>query len=244
MEEDPWEGESMNLAGGGQTAPGENTLMKGGGGSFEFLVGLKLEKLGKINEAINHYKGLVISNTAVEPALSRLLRVAVKHKLTNTLIPYLNNVVNNSNVIDKAILLRLSANIKIQQEDLSGAMAEFDKIAALNRSDYEVLSAKFSKLFLVINIMQDATLGSDILSDINTYTIIEDELKMKLEIAEFLLEQLMQNNSRGGMGKKTVEVEILPTEYTLYQNYPNPFNPVTTIKYDPVSYTHLTLPTN
>jgi len=28
-----------------------------------------------------------------------------------------------------------------------------------------------------------------------------------------------------------VEVEVIPTEYTLYQNYPNPFNPTTTIRY-------------
>ena len=29
-----------------------------------------------------------------------------------------------------------------------------------------------------------------------------------------------------------IEVEIIPTEFTLYQNYPNPFNPSTTFKYD------------
>ena len=30
---------------------------------------------------------------------------------------------------------------------------------------------------------------------------------------------------------KVVEVELVPTEYTLYQNYPNPFNPITKIRY-------------
>ncbi|MGB5895882.1 MAG: T9SS type A sorting domain-containing protein, partial [Ignavibacteriaceae bacterium] len=28
-----------------------------------------------------------------------------------------------------------------------------------------------------------------------------------------------------------IEVEFVPTEFTLYQNYPNPFNPATKIKY-------------
>ncbi|MBX2977120.1 MAG: T9SS type A sorting domain-containing protein [Ignavibacteriaceae bacterium] len=48
---------------------------------------------------------------------------------------------------------------------------------------------------------------------------------------KYRLKQIDNDGQYSYSNEVEVEIENIPTEYTLYQNYPNPFNPSTTIKF-------------
>jgi len=200
--------------------------------SDDIFTGILLERAGRIDETIKHYKQMISRNYAPGFALARL--AAIKNKYTvNSIQNYFESLLT-VNTGYKLIVLDLLAGIYLGDNNYNQAMQIYNKIIDEYPNSYASVNAKFEKFFATLNYAKNSTIATNILSEIQSLKLAEEEQLMRLEIAEYLLKGV--SNSSESLGKSTnpkqeINALSLPKEYSLFQNYPNPFNPHTHIKY-------------
>jgi tetratricopeptide (TPR) repeat protein len=190
-----------------------------------FLEGILLEKEGKIDEAIDFYKTLIRNNDHANIVLSRLLLIKNKYsrpEITN----YFESLLNNQNKYFGEIK-NLLGDIYLQNNRFDDAMTAYNDAINNSPTSYYGINARFEKLFAYLHIKNDLTTASQILSDIKVLNSKEEEVQMRIQIAENLINSTNKTMEKNGnfVGGN------IPKTYNLFQNYPNPFNPATTIKY-------------
>jgi tetratricopeptide (TPR) repeat protein len=200
-----------------------NNLKKSGNDTF--LEGIKLEKEGKINEAIDFYNNLIIKDDHVNIALARLLLLMNKYSKPE-IKNYFESLVDNQTKYYGKVK-NLIGDIYLQNDQFDDAIASYNSVIKNSPIDYDGINARFEKLFAFLHIKEDPTTALQILSEIKDINSKDDEVQMRINIAENLI-----NGTNNVMRKNANAAEVnIPKTYGLYQNYPNPFNPSTTIKY-------------
>ena len=220
LDYDPWEGIQLRT--------GDPPMVV----SDDIFTGILLERAGRIDETIKHYKQMISRNYTPGFALARL--AAIKNKYTvNSIQNYFESLLT-VNTGYKLIVLDLLAGIYLGDNNYNQAMQIYNKIIDEYPNSYASVNAKFEKFFATLNYAKNSTIATNILSEIQSLKLAEEEQLMRLEIAEYLLKGV--SNSSESLGKSTnpkqeINALSLPKEYSLFQNYPNPFNPHTHIKY-------------
>jgi tetratricopeptide (TPR) repeat protein len=200
-----------------------NTLKKSDNSSF--LVGLKLEKEGKIDDAINFYKDLIQKDILVKASLSKLAYLEKKYSRPE-ITDYFQSLLTSQTKYEGKIR-NLIGDMYLQNDQFEDAIASYNDVTKNNPTEYEGICARFEKLFAYFHIKNDPSIASKILADIKGLNSKDEDVQMRIIVAENLL-----NGQNKALGKNVNSTEVnIPKTYELYQNYPNPFNPITTIRY-------------
>ncbi|MCU7492671.1 MAG: T9SS type A sorting domain-containing protein [Ignavibacteria bacterium] len=238
IEEDPWEGGAIpyvlraESSAGKKTSMNKTNLNDSENIPFNLLEGVKLEKAGKLDDAIAWYKTLVNSEKNQPFAMTELMRIKNKYSRAD-ILSYMEGL---TKVKKNSYLLKLLGDNYLQNNEFDKAIAWFDNAISSSASEKEALDARFSKLFAFINVKKDLGKAQEILSDIKKGKVSDFYFSSRIKIAE----NLMNDPSAYSMNKgekqekygQSSENSGIVTEYALSQNYPNPFNPSTVINYD------------
>jgi tetratricopeptide (TPR) repeat protein len=185
------------------------------------LSGDALERAGRVDDAVNFYKKLIINNNHPGFALTKLIYILKKYN-RNEIVTYLENT-----TIQYPMVQNLLAGIYLQKGQFNKGITTYNNIIANYSDDREGINARFGKVFAYLHIKKDPATASKILSNIKEMNSKDVEVQMRIKIAENLI-----YGNKKAMGKSAnLVVKNIPTTYELYHNFPNPFNPITTIRY-------------
>ncbi len=189
--------------------------------------GLLLEKSGRIEEAVAHYKKMIKDEVYDEYAVTSLSRIKMKKNRSDIKDYFIVLESSNHKMKDKSRFAL--ADFAMYEWDYVKAAEYLDKIIRDSSSIYNIVSAKFNKIFGAINVAKDTALAIEIIEELRTEEMPDGEMSYRLRVAESMVNGYIGNSLFGKAQNR--KSETLPKEYALYQNYPNPFNPTTLINY-------------
>jgi tetratricopeptide (TPR) repeat protein len=190
-----------------------------------------MEKEGKIDEAITHYKNMVASDIACGPALTKIALLTRKNK-KGDIKPYLTDLLDTkTNKNDEVI--NLLANVTLQDGDYAGAMKLYDKVIAEYPDNMTATFARVDKLFAALHVEKNKEKAASLLSELQSMHITDPGLISLLQSANMsIYGESSSYEQRNKAISKADAASSLPKEYSLSNNYPNPFNPATSISYE------------
>src|SRR5690606_35202782 len=173
---DPWSG--IPLKSSGQNVTNEN-LEKDSTNIYDIIAGIRLEANGNIYGAIDHYKNMFRELSHPRFALSRLATIKNRFSI-NSIQNYLaNQLTNNQNY--KAELLNIIAGMYLDEGRYEEAMQLYNLIITGYPNSYFATNALFEKFFAAMHHANDLTLASQILSQLQSLNITNEDFLMRLE---------------------------------------------------------------
>jgi len=140
-----------------------NNLNKSCGNNIS--AGMLLEKQGKIDEAIEYYKKLITKDIYTRAALTNLL--IIKNKYSRPEIgDYFESIANSHNK-HYGNVKNLIGDIYLQNGNFETAITAFDSVIYNCSNDVDGINARFEKLFAYLNIKNNTTIASQLLSELN-----------------------------------------------------------------------------
>lgn len=223
---DPWGGPGSMIKNEPDVPFQNSSISKTHEGSFsQFFKGFKLEKEGKIDKAVEHYKNMLSSNEYTSYALTSLYSLKNKYNKSE-LMNYFKGVKIENEEFNLA--LKYSADDALKNNRTDEAIEFYDKIIENHSDGNASLDAKFEKLFAYINVKNEYDQAEELLVDIKAMDLGDEEWQAKIRVAEQLLGN---SNLFVDQQNKNFAVSNQDDAFSLSGSYPNPFNPSTKIKY-------------
>ncbi|MBI5726230.1 MAG: T9SS type A sorting domain-containing protein [Ignavibacteriales bacterium] len=215
-------GDSYKSIASNYVQPG-NTLKKSG--KENILTGIKLEKQGKIDEAIAFFKKLIKRDEQAKSAFTQL--VTIKNKYSRPeLMEYFTSILDKKNKHYGAVK-KLLGDMLLQNNQFDDAIAAYNEAASNCTVAHDGIDARFEKLFAYLHKKNNTAAALQVLNELQGMHLTDAEHVIRLQVAENLVA-----GTQYSMYKNTISTEIsVPSACVLSQNYPNPFNPATIITY-------------